>query len=282
MLRSLSLVCVVAACGGGDSGPRPMTFGGDRPVDLKVPPGFDDSRTYPLIVGLHGYGGNGFQHAAYFGLSKLVSDGDALLLAPDGLVDSFGRQFWNADPLCCDLDGKNPDDVGYLGSLIDDVIASWPVDRSRVVLVGHSNGAFMAYRMACDRSDVVTGIAGLAGAASSVPASCTPERAVDILHIHGTADDIVPYAGGGVGGGGAEASVAQWTGHDGCDATLAPGPTYDLESVLPGAETTALTAGCPAGVAVELWRMEGANHIPNFGPAFTPTLWQWLNDHPRK
>ena len=74
----LAWVCLLAACGGGDSGPRPATFGGDRPTDLKVPPAFDDSRDYPLILALHGYSGNSFQHAAYFGLTKLVSDGEAL------------------------------------------------------------------------------------------------------------------------------------------------------------------------------------------------------------
>ena len=278
----LPWLCLLAACGGGDSGPRPTTFGDDRPVDIKVPPAFDDSHDYPLIIGLHGFGSNGFTHAAYFGLTKIVSDGDALLLAPDGTLDNSGRQFWNADPACCDFDNKNPDDVGYLGKLIEDVIAAYPVDKSRVFVIGHSNGGFMAYRMACERPDLVTAIAGLAGAAASVPSSCTPARTVNVLHLHGTADATVPYAGGGLGGGGAEGSVQQWAGHDGCGTTLTAGATYDLDTVTAGNETQALSAACPSGVAVELWKIEGAGHIPNWGPAFTPTLWQWLTDHPRK
>lgn len=277
----LAWVCLLAACGGGDSEPRPVTFGDDRPVDLRVPPDLDGGRDYPLVLALHGYGANGFVQAAYFGLPDLVADGEALLLAPDGTVDSTGKLFWNADPACCDFDGTNPDDVGYLGKLIDDVIASYPVDRSRVFVIGHSNGGFMAYRMACERADVITAIAGLAGGAASVPASCTPERAVHVLHIHGTADATVPYAPGGLGAG-AEESVAQWAGHDGCDATLTAGATYDLEKSLPGSETQALAAACPPTVTVELWKVEGGSHIPNWGPAFTPTLWSWLTDHPRK
>ena len=267
---------LLAACGGGgDSGPRPTTFGGDRPVDIKAPPSFDAGRDYPLIVALHGYGGNSFQHTAYFGLTKLVTDGEALMIAPDGIVDTGGRQFWNADPQCCDFGGKNPDDVGYIGKLVDDVLASWPVDRNRVFIIGHSNGGYMAYRMACERPDVITGIAGLAGAAASMRASCTPERSVNVLQIHGTLDDVVPYVSG-------EESVQQWSDHDGCTGPFVPGATFDLEAALPGNETRALAVACPTGVAVELWKIEGGSHIPNFGAGFTPTLWRWLQDHPRK
>jgi len=273
-------ICLLAACGGGgsDSDSRPTTFGGDRPVDIKLPPGFDGSHDYPLIIGLHGYGSSGFVHVAYFGLAKLVSEDKALLLAPDGTIDNGGSPFWNADPACCDFNNKMPDDVGYIGKIIDDVIAAYPIDKSRVFVIGHSNGGYMAYRMACERPDVITAIAGLAGAASSVPASCTPSRDINVLHIHGTADETVPYAAGV----GAEGSVQQWAGHDGCGATLTPGATYDLDTSLAGQETQALTAGCPSGVAVELWKVEGGSHIPNWGPTFTPTLWQWLDEHPRK
>lgn len=281
-MTKLAWLYVLAACGGGDGGPRPVTFGGDRPVDIKLPPAFNDGRDYPLIIGLHGFGSQGFVHAAYFGLSRLVADGEALLLAPDGTVDSTGKQFWNADPVCCDFEGKNPDDVGYIARLIEDVTAAYPVDTSRVFVIGHSNGGFMAYRFACERPDLVTAIAGLAGAAASMPATCTPERAVNVLHIHGTADESVSYTGGGIGAGGAEASVLSWAGHDGCGASLTPGATYDLETALPGAETQALVAACPPGTGVELWKVEGGSHIPNWGSAFTPTLWQWLTDHPRK
>ncbi|MDQ3336249.1 MAG: alpha/beta hydrolase-fold protein [Myxococcota bacterium] len=272
-------LCLLAACGGSDDkGPRPVTFGDARPVDIKVPSNFDDSLDYPLIIGLHGYGSNAFTHTAYFGLNKLVNDGQAIMIAPDGTVDAGGKPFWNADAACCDFGGKNPDDVGYIGKLIDDIIDSYPIDKSRVFVIGHSNGGYMAYRMACERPDVITAIAGLAGAASSTPASCTPARSVNILHMHGTADATVPYTGTT----GAEGSILQWAGKDGCGTTLSPGATYDLDNVAAGSETQALTAGCPSGVAVELWKMEGVGHIPNFSAGFTPTMWTWLKDHPRK
>ena len=66
--------------------------------------------------------------------------------------------------------------VAYLRAIIRDVMARYPVDRRRVFVVGHSNGGFMAYRMACEASDLVTGVVSLAGATWKDPARCRPEN----------------------------------------------------------------------------------------------------------
>ncbi len=275
---------LLAACGDGDDGgPRPTTFGGDRPVELKAPATLTDGKEYPLVVVLHGYGASGFVQSAYFNTSMLPGMDAALVLAPDGTVDASGKQFWNADPACCDFGGKNPDDVGYIGGLIDDVLATWPVDRKQVFIVGHSNGGFMAYRMACERADVIAAIAPLAGLASSDAAACKPSRPVNVLHMHGTADDTVPYGPtSAIGTVGALGSVAQWAAKNGCGATRTPGSDVDLVPTIAGAETHRSTeTDCPAEGAVELWAIEGAGHVPAFGSSFLGTLMQWFTDHRR-
>ena len=45
---------------------------------------------------------------------------------------------------------ENHDDVGFLEALIDHLDGFAQIDPARVVLVGHSNGGMMAYRLACD------------------------------------------------------------------------------------------------------------------------------------
>ena len=70
------------------------------------------------------------------------------------------------------------------------------MDRKRVYLIGHSNGGFMAYRMACQSADLIAGIASLAGTDVPGPRPLPPSEPVNILHIHGTADDDRPYRGG--------------------------------------------------------------------------------------
>jgi polyhydroxybutyrate depolymerase len=109
-----------------------------------------------------------------------------------------------------------------------------------------------------------------------------PERAVSVLHVHGTSDDIVPFDGGALGGQGAVGSVEQWARHDGCDLARTAGTPLDLEAGLAGAETVVESSACPPTVAVDLWRVEGASHVPVWGAAFTPALWRWLSEHRRR
>jgi polyhydroxybutyrate depolymerase len=278
MWRSLAITLCLVACGGGDDGdggPRETIFGGVRPAELKVPPALTPGKQYPLLVVLHGFGASGFVQTAYFGVGGLPGADQALLIAPDGIEDNSGKQFWNADPNCCDFNGKMPDDVAYIGGLIDDIKDEWPVDPNQVFILGHSNGGYMAYRMACERADVIAAVASLAGNAASMPTTCTPSEKVNVLHLHGTEDDIVPYSG-------AEPSVAQWATHNGCGALGQPGFTIDIDNNVAGPETQlAAVAGCPENGAVELWKMVGSTHVPVMNNMFPTTILEWFTTHKR-
>jgi polyhydroxybutyrate depolymerase len=279
MKPTLAVLLALAACGSEPSGPRTKTFGGARPADLKTPDTLEDGKQYPLVVVLHGFGANGFAQYAFFNIGSLVTAGSVLAIAPDGTANSAGRLFWNADPACCDFEGQNPDDVTYIGSLIEDIAAEWPVDPNQVYVIGHSNGGYMAYRMACERADLIAGIVSLAGNASTTASACTPSRAVSVLHLHGTLDEAVPYVEGGTG---AVADVTQWATHDGCGSTRTATVTLDLDTLVAGSETHGeTTGGCPTKVAVDLWTLEGSSHIPIFAPAIATTLLDWLTAHKR-
>ena len=288
-MRTLTAMTIMLACGacGADDAPaqRPLDFGGARPVSLQVPTGFDEARAYPLLLVLHGYSVNGFLQQSYFRLGDAADAHQTLVLAPEGTRDSNGNQFWNADPACCDFDRTGVDDVAYLGGLIDEVMATWPIDPARVTVVGHSNGAFMAYRLACDRADVVTAIAGLAGHAASAGTACAPTEPVHVLHLHGTLDETIPYETvvlQGVASPGAVDSVAAWAAHNGCAGGPAPGDRKDLDSSLPGAETAVtVTSRCPAAGAAELWTIEGGTHIPSPAPTLPTELMAWFAAHAR-
>jgi polyhydroxybutyrate depolymerase len=275
------LLVVIASCGGDDDGPpeRPLTFGGTRPVQLQVPASFEEGRTYPLVMILHGYGAGGFVQQAYLKLGDAPNVHDVLMLAPDGTVDSGNMQFWNADPACCDFGNTGVDDVAYLGGVLDAVMAAWPVDPARVSLIGHSNGSFMAYRLACDRSDVVTSIAGLAGLGPSTP--CTPTSHVSVLHIHGTADSTVPYGGNTISPS-AAVTVEQWGTRNACTGSAATAGRKDLDDGIAGDETTVATiTGCPADGAADLWTIEGGSHLPAISANFPVEVMGWLSAHPR-
>src|SRR5262249_9387098 len=146
-----------------------------------------------------------------------------------------------ATDACCDFYQQGVDDSGYLLNLIQAIGAQLTVDARRVYLVGHSNGAFMAYRVACDHPEAIAAIASLEGATWENPFDCRTRGAVHVLEIHGTSDMAVLYQGGTidqVAYPGALGTVQQWAGFAGCASTPLTGlPPLDLDASLPGAET---------------------------------------------
>ena len=137
--------------------------GGDRPVTVHVPVSYSAAKPAPLLIMLHGYGSSGLEHEDYFHLGSAADARGVIYAHPDGTMDSDGAPFWNATDACCDFDGTGVDDSDYLGALVASIKATVNVDPKQVFFIGHSNGGFMSYRMACDHADLVAGIVSLAG-----------------------------------------------------------------------------------------------------------------------
>jgi len=251
-----------------------------RPFRLHVPAVAAEKA--PLVVLLHGYTSNADEQESYF---KLTAESDRrgfLYAMPEGTTNQEGKRFWNATPACCDFFNSGMDDSTYLVRLIDTVAAKHPVDPARVYFVGHSNGGFMALRMACDHADRVTAVVSLAGAATADPAQCQPSRPVSVLQIHGTSDRTILYEGSTNARRpypSAEGTLALWRRLDGCadraDTSTAP---IDLDATLSGAETT-VTAwhdGCGGGTRAELWSIRDGSHIPALSPSFATAVADFL------
>lgn len=245
-----------------------------RPYDVFVPSGYDAASPMPLLLLLHGYSATGDIQEAYFQMQALAEARGFLYVHPDGTLNPLGDQFWNATPACCGFNSK-VDDSTYLLDIITDVSAQYSVDPKRIYVMGHSNGGFMSFRMACDHADVIAAVASLAGASFADPAACSPSEPVSVLQVHGTADGTIAYEGGQILGNpypGAVATVANWASYNGCDAELAApdATTFDFDQSVAGAESTARYHTCPAGIGVGLWTIDGGSHIPPINTAATP------------
>ena len=258
-----------------------------RPYRMVVPAGYQMNTATPFVLLLHGYTATGLTQDMYFKLSQLAQSRTFLLATPDGTVDASGQHFWNATDGCCDLYGTHVDDVFYLTAVMDDVALKYNVDPRRIFVMGHSNGAFMAHRMACDRADRIAGIMALAGDNWLDATKCSPtSHEVAILQVHGTLDAVIPYGGGTQAGQGtfpsAKNSVKSWAEKFGCSTTLtSAGSDLDLEATLLGNETIRQQhAGCSAG-AVELWSIQGGSHLPTFGSDWPGKLYDFLMAHPK-
>jgi polyhydroxybutyrate depolymerase len=260
---------------------------------VHVPDGFDPGTPTPLFIFLHGYGATGPLNDLLLGFGPEAKRRGLLFATPEGTRDPNDSQFWNATDACCNFFSSDVDDVAYLRSLIDEISAKVSVDPKRIYFAGHSNGAFMSNRFACDAADRVAAFFSLAGATYADPSMCEPSEPVSMIQAHGLLDDVVLYEGGNLAEyagfdfewiyPGAEQTVATWASLDGCTGPLEDQPgAIDLLADEIGAETTiARYAGCPAGVDVELWRHEGAGHIPSPTPPFAEKVIDFFLAHPK-
>jgi polyhydroxybutyrate depolymerase len=186
------------------------------------------------------------------------------------------------------------DEVAYLTSLVTEIETRYNVDPKRISFVGHSNGAFMSYRMACDQAGKIAAIASLAGGMVLDTSKCKPGEPVSVLEIHGTADDVVLWDGGNtdtdsiwdggtIDGVGVYTSVTttvgDWVTFDGSNTTAnTSAPDRGIAATM---QTTVTdhASGCRSGTEVKLWTIEGGSHIPGLNQSFGTQVFKFLLDH---
>jgi polyhydroxybutyrate depolymerase len=281
-MRLLAISAILILGCGSDPAPEPLetTFGGSRPVDLVVPADYDAASPAPLLIVLHGHSVNGVVQLAYTRLGDLADNLGFLVMGPDGLINEEGNHYWNATDACCDFYDSDVDDASYIRGLIDEVSAEYSVDPKRIFLWGHSNGGFMSYRMACDFSETIAGLVSLAGATHLNASDCGATEPVNILQIHGDLDSTVPFAGD-EDFPGVENTLAQWAALNNCsDTRTVLSDRHDLDRDVDGDDTRVETQDdCPTGGSVDLWVIEGGEHIPSLLPNFDDLMGDWFSAH---
>jgi polyhydroxybutyrate depolymerase len=240
--------------------PLPEPLGG-----LQVPASRAGQKL-PLVLWLHGYGASGGLFIGQLGVSELADELGFAYLAPDGMPDRFGRRFWNAGAACCDFDHKRPDHVRELKAMLDVALTDAAVDPARVYVVGYSNGAFMAHRLACD-DERVRAIAAIAGAGPRSDEPCPRKAPLGVLAVHGDEDEVVEYGGGHVLGKRdipAHPSVVDtlrvWATKNGCTGKLEKVGERDLQPKILGAETSEMRMG-DCRPPLEVWLVHGGGHL---------------------
>jgi polyhydroxybutyrate depolymerase len=169
--------------------------GRDRTYLLRVPD--EPAEAPPLVLQLHGRGIDARKLDGWTRYSALADEAGFVLAMPSAIDD-----IWN--------DGRyrgvewaghaEVDDVGYLLAVVDDVGRRLPIDPSRIYVLGMSNGATMAGRLAWEHGDRLSAIAQIGGTvAVDVMAQPGPVASLPVLEIHGTRDRGMPYGGGQAG-----------------------------------------------------------------------------------
>ena len=169
-----------------------------RMYRVHVPSRFSAATPAPLLLAFHGGGGNMDYQASdeHYGLIKKSGQEGFIVVFPNGYSKRKSGKLatWNAGKCCGSARDENSDDVKLVRQIIANVTAQVNIDRNRIYATGMSNGAMLAYRLACEMSDVFKGIAAVAGTDNTL--ECKPDHPISILHIHAENDTHVLFAGG--------------------------------------------------------------------------------------
>ena len=204
--------------------------GVERFYSIHLPKTYSPGKKAPLVLALHGGGGN-MTHMSLdknYGLTKKAENSGFIIVFPNGYSQLKSGKFatWNAGKCCGQGRDTKSQDVQFIRDLISKMISEFDIDQERIYAIGMSNGGMMSYRLACELSDVLKGIASVAGTDNTI--DCNPKKPISILHIHAKDDTHVLFNGGA----GKDAfkdlsqvtdfvsvpeTMAKWKKLDGCD-----------------------------------------------------------------
>lgn len=152
-----------------------------RSYVVHAPPGYDGSTALPLVVAMHFRPGNSSGIMMTSGLSAKADRENFLVVYPDGWNQAFNAL------ICCG--GEN--DVGFIKSVVEQMISKWKADPKRVYATGISNGGDMSYKLAVEAPDMFAAIApvsgGFIGPKSEEPAY-KPSTPVSVITFIGGKD----------------------------------------------------------------------------------------------
>ncbi len=177
---------------------RTIFFDGiERSFRIHIPPNVKEQYNCPLLFVLHGGGGTAEGMEEYLTgkqFNRLSETEGFIVVYPQGY-----ENHWNDGRKNTSWQYQNItiDDVGFLTTLINTCCDEFNIDTKKVYFCGISNGAHMCYRMACERTEKIAGIATVVGSMSEdLIALCSPHTTIPIFITTGTDDPLVPYEGG--------------------------------------------------------------------------------------
>lgn len=171
-----------------------------RRAELYVPTSLPSDRPAPLLIQLHGGGGN-ISASKSTTRNMFIDKADAehfiLVMAEAVFNDGETGGHWNDGRGFAEYKShaENIDDVKYFRTLIDELSQSYSgIDTSRIYLFGASNGGFMTQRLACSFTDRIAAFASnVASIAPAIADTCNPATPRPILITNGTEDTLIRY-----------------------------------------------------------------------------------------
>ena len=242
-----------------------------------------------LVVVLHGGFGSGAGAARMGNWDAAARRHRFVALFPDGIARS-----WNAGRCCGPPMRRGIDDVGFLVAVTKGVARHYDISPGRVYATGISNGGMMAYRLACDGSEIYAAIAPVA---ATLMTDCGATRPVSLLHIHGRADRNVPFDGGFPTKSAQRVPPSYPSVRDSIERFLGAQSCGEAAARVTrgGGLVREQWDGCRDNTSIELITIDGGGHSwpgghrmspildpPSSALDATETIWQFFDAHPRR
>jgi polyhydroxybutyrate depolymerase len=240
--------------------------GVNRTYVLHLPAAYDGSKPVPLIVDFHGLTTSGAQQRSVSPYPAVTDPEGVVMAFPSGLAGPSGPA-WNIGPCCV----ANVDDVAFTRALLAQVATMACIDPKQVYAAGFSMGGGMAHYIACHAADVFAAVAPSSfDLLQENVSGCLPPRPITVISFRGSADTLVPYAGGpsSVVPGmpvtflGAQATFQKWAAIDQCTGSPSA----------PDGNGCSTYANCQGGVEVVLCTKQGGGQEQGNASVAWPVL----------
>ncbi len=246
--------------------------GQDRWYDVHLPPNYNRSRLWPLVLAFHGFTQTAVEFRAMSGIDALADQEGFIVVYPHG----FLRQWQTDEEYPSDVD-----DLLFVSALLDRLQEELSIDADRIYAAGYSQGGFFALRLACRLSDRIAAFGSVGGSMTpAAVAGCRPARGVPVIVIHGTHDRVILYDPDLENPPALPIPdlVDLWIDLDGCGS--APARTGEIDPVEDGMRVHyAMYGGCQDGAEVALYAVEGGGHTwPGGSEPVDPVMGQTSQD----
>lgn len=252
-----------------------------------------DNSLVPLVLMLHGGGGNAEHAEKMTGFTEKAAKEGFIVVYPEGSSRYKGKLLtWNAGHCCGYAMENRVNDVEFISMLLDKLIKDYPVDTKRIYVTGMSNGGMMTHRLGIELSNRFAAIAPVV--ATVFGDEKRPDNVVSAIIFNGMLDEAVPFQGGKPGGRFANAwdkipakpAVEQaefWGSANGC--TAYPDKREQGASVL-------WQYHCPSGTSVVIYLLNDSGHAwpggqrgsrrgdePSSSINATDLIWEFFKAH---
>lgn len=153
------------------------------------PTGYQPNKTWPLVLSFHSLYSSAELQAKQTKFNLAADRHGFLVVYPQGWHGSF-----NVGGCCGRAAVEKIDEFAFVRAMLAELKSKYSINPACVYAVGIGNGGSLCYQLGREMASEFAAICSVNGDMSE--AGSNPTRPVPVLHIHGSADPLVPFSGG--------------------------------------------------------------------------------------